>query len=115
MFALGSGPCIAPALGELPGALVHGRNPVCTRRSEREEAEKARAQTDEEILMLQNTWGSIFIHGIYYAICEEVIINTERNIKLCYYEMLLNLIQLLYCWKLFSVFAFVLPSPLINF
>lgn len=61
-FVLGAGPCIASALGELPGPLVQGGKPVCTGRSEREEAEKTRAQTDEEILMLQSTRGSIFIH-----------------------------------------------------
>lgn len=30
----GPSPCPAPALGELPGPLVHGRKPVGTRRSE---------------------------------------------------------------------------------
>lgn len=113
-FLLGSGPCSVPALGELPGSLVHGRKPVCTGRSEREEAEKTGAQTDEEVLMLRSTWGSIFIHRIKHAICEELLINSERTIKLCHYEMLLNLIQFLYCWKLFSVFAFLLLSPLIK-
>lgn len=65
--------------------------------------------------MLQSRWSSIFIHRIYYAICEELVFHSKINIKLCYYEMLLNLIQFLYCWNLFSMFAFVLLPPLINY
>ena len=60
----GSGPGPPPAVGELPGPLVYGREPVGTRGSEREEAETTRAQTDEEILMLRGRRSSIFIHRI---------------------------------------------------
>lgn len=76
----GSGPCPPPALGELPRALVHGREPDGARGSEWEEAAETRAQTDEEILMLQRRWSSIFIHRILYTDSREIISYSGRNV-----------------------------------